>query len=85
MSSDDNELHSSIDDAITKEECQNIVADAIKQNEDKNQEEITAYLSLPIIHSDHDLKVNRQCCTNRCTNTVNEDNYFHRLAGKCAL
>ena len=40
-----------------------IVADAIKQNEDKDQEDLTAYPSSPIIHPDHDLKVNRQCCT----------------------
>ena len=30
MSSDDNELNSSIDDVISEEECQKIMADAIK-------------------------------------------------------
>ena len=35
----------------------------------------------PVISPDHDLKANRKCYTNRCTNTVDEDNYFHRLAG----
>ena len=61
------------------------MADALNQNVDEDQEDFTAYPSFPIIHSDHDLKVNIQCCTNRCTNTVNKDNYYHRLAGKCAL
>jgi len=85
MSSEDNELNSSIDDAITEEECQKIVPEAIKQNADKDQEDLTAYSTLPVISPDHDLKANRKCYTNRCTNTVDEDNYFHRLAGICAL
>ena len=85
MSSDDNKLNSGIDDAITEEECQKIVADALKQNANEDQEDLTAYPSFPIIHSDHDLKVNIQCCTNTCTNTANEDNHNHRLAGKCAI
>ena len=81
MSSEDNELNSSIDDAITEEECQKIVAEAIKQNADKDQEDLTAYSTSPVISPDHDLKANRKCYTNRCTNTADEDNYFHRLAG----
>ena len=82
MSSEDNELNSSIDDVITEEECRKIVADAIKQNADKDHEDSTAYPTSPVISSDRDLKANRQCFTNRCTNTVDEDNYFHRLADK---
>ena len=31
---------------------------------------------------DHDLKLKRQYCTNRCTNTIDEDGYFYILAGK---
>jgi len=85
MSSEDIELNSSIDDAITEEECQKIVAEVIKQNADKDQEDLTAYPTSPVISSDNDLKANRQCCTNRCINTVDEDNYFHSLAGICAL
>ena len=82
---DNNKLNSGIDDVITEEECQKIVADAIKQNADEDQEDLTAYPSFPMIYPDHDLKVNRQCCINRCTNPVNEDNYYHRLAGKCTI
>ena len=85
MSSEDNELNSSIDDVIIEEECQKIVAEAIKQNADKDQEDLTAYSTSPVISPDHDLKANRKCYTNRCTNTVDEDNYFHRLAGICVL
>ena len=71
MSSDDNELNSGIDDVIIEEECQKTVADVTKQNADKDQEDLTAYLSFPTIHPDHDLKANRRCCTNRSINTVN--------------
>ena len=85
MSFNENEVSSSIDDVLTEEECQKIVADAIKQNADKDQEDLTAYPSSPIIPPDEDQKVKRQCCTNRCTNTVDEDNYYHRLAGKSDL
>ena len=85
MSFDNNELNSSIDDVITEKECQKIVADSIKQNVDKDQEDLTAYPTSPVISSDHDLKANRQCYTNRYTNAVDEDNYFHRLAGICVL
>ena len=85
MSSEDIDFNSSVDDVITEEDCQKIVADAIKQNADEDQEDLTAYPSSPTIHPDENKKAMRQCCTNRCTNTVNEDNYYHRLAGKCAL
>jgi hypothetical protein len=36
MSSEDIELNSSVDDVITEEECQKIVADAIKKNADED-------------------------------------------------
>ena len=85
MSFNEDEVSSSIDDVLTEEECQKIVADAIKQNADKDQEDLTAYPSSPTIPSDGDQKVKRQCCTNRCTNIVDEDNYYHRLAGKSDL
>ena len=52
MSSEDIELNSSIDDVITEEECQKIVADAIKHNADEDQEDLTAYPSSPFIHRD---------------------------------
>ena len=81
----DNEPYSAIDGVLTEEECQKIVADAIKQNADKDQEDLTAYPSSPIIPSDGDQKVKRQCCTNRCTNIVDKDDYYHRLAGKSNL
>jgi len=49
MISEDSELNSRIDDAITEEECQKIVDEAIKQNADKDQEDLTAYSTSPII------------------------------------
>jgi hypothetical protein len=49
MSFNENEVSSSIDDVLTEEECQKIVADALKQNADKDQEDLTAYSSSPII------------------------------------
>ena len=52
MSSEDIEFNSSIDDVITEEECQKIAADAIKQNADEDQEDLTAYSSFPTIHPD---------------------------------
>ena len=61
------------------------MADALNQNADKDQEDFTAYSSFPIILPDQNKKAMRECCINRCTNTVNEDSYYHRLAGKCAL
>jgi hypothetical protein len=85
MSSEDIELNSSIDDVITEEECQKIVAEAIKQNTDNDQEDLTAYSTAPVISPDHDRKANRKCYTNRCANTVDGDNYIHRLAGICVL
>ena len=56
MSSEDIELNSSADDVITEKECQKIVADAIKQSADKDQEDLTAYSTSPVISPDHDLK-----------------------------
>ena len=81
ISFDENEVSSSIDDILTEEECWKIVA----ENADKDQEDLTADPSSSIIPPDDDQKVKRQCCTNRCTNTVDEDNYYHRLAGKSDL
>ena len=49
------------------------MADAIKQNAYKDQEDLTAYSTSPVISQDQDVK--RQCCTSRCTNKVNEDSY----------
>ena len=64
MSSEDIEFNSSVDDVITEEDCQKIVADAIKQNADEDQEDLTAYPSSPTIHPDQNKKAMRECCTN---------------------
>ena len=56
------------------------MADAIKQNAYKDQEDLTAYSTSPVISQDQDLK--RQCCTSWCTNKVNEDSYQVGLSGE---
>jgi hypothetical protein len=80
ISSDDNELNSDIDDVLTKQERQKIIADAIKQNADKDQEDLTAYSTSPVISQDQDVK--KQCGTSRCTNKLNEDSYQVGLSGE---
>ena len=59
MSFNENEVSSSIDDVLIEEECQKIVSDAIKQNADKDQEDLTAYPTSPIKPPDDDQKVKR--------------------------
>ena len=80
MSSEDNELNSSIDVVITEEQCQKIVADAIKQRSDKDQEDLTPYPTSQDISLDQDVK--RQYCTSRCSNKVDEDSSQVGLSGE---
>ena len=82
MSSYDNDLNSGIDAVIIEDGFLTIMSDAIKQNAAIDQVDLTASSTLPVISIYHDLKIKRQYCTNRCTNTIDEDNYFYILAGK---
>ena len=75
MSFDENEVSASIDAVLTEEECQKIVADAIKQNADKDQEDLTAYPSSSIIPPDEDQKVMLRSVFNRSCRVC----YYHLL------
>ena len=56
------------------------MADAIKQDADKDQENSTAYSTSSAISQDQDVK--RRFCTSRCTNKINEDSYQVGLSGE---
>ena len=53
-----------------KRNAKTLMADAIKQNAYKDQEDLTAYSTSPVISQDQDVK--RQCCTSRCTDKVDD-------------